>query len=89
MQDEKLCLPKIEELTNTKHGGVGKIKTEVKTSMSLVKQTQALNTPGRYTKKYKLKHITQVRKIVHKNRHVKPLNTTYHTNDVVLKYRRL
>ena len=46
---ENQSLIKTEVLTTTKEGAVGKIKTEVRTSLSSVKKAQALNMPARHT----------------------------------------
>ena len=63
---EKQILPKNDELTVTKEGGVSKIKTTVRTTLSSVKRTQALNVNNfnHFNRKYKLNRKTQVRKIV-------------------------
>ena len=83
---ERPPLANNEHFTSTKEGGVSKIKTEVITSMSAVKKTQSLNNPERYIKSFKLNQMKQVRKVVHKNNSVAPISTTYHRNDVVMKY---
>ena len=78
---------KTEILSSTKEGGVGKLKTEVRTPLSFVKRNQVLAlTPARYNKKYTLNKNTQLKKIVHKNKNVAPVSTLYHTNDVVMRY---
>ena len=57
---------KTEILSSTKEGGVGKLNTEVRTSLSSMKRNQVLAlTLARYNKKYILNKTTPLKKFVH------------------------
>ena len=85
-KDEK----KKEVLNTIKEGTVSKIKTEVRTKPSqdpiLIKKEDMKTTTKVVKRNYNLNKLSQVRKMVFKNKAVAPTNVTHHTNDIVVKY---
>ena len=83
VQEEK----KKEGLNNVKEGTVSKIKTEVRTKdPMLIKKEDVKKTTKATKRNFTLNKLSQVRKMVFKNKTVAPINVTHHTNDVLVKY---
>ena len=85
-QEEK----KKETLNNVKEGTVSKIKTEVRTKKSQdpihIKKEEIKTTTKVVKRNYNLNKLSQVRKMVFKNKTVAPTNVTHHANDILVKY---
>ena len=81
-QDEK----KKDGLKNIKEGTVSKIKTEVRTKDPLQIKKEDIKTTKAVKRNYNLNKLSQVRKMVFKNKTVAPISITHHTNDVLVKY---
>lgn len=83
VQEEK----KKEGLNNVEEGIVSKIKTEVRTKdPMLIKKEDVKKTTKATKRNFTLNKLSQVRKMVFKNKTVAPINVTHHTNDVLVKY---
>ena len=82
VQEEK----KKEGLNNVKEGTVSKIKTEVRTKDPMLMKKEDLKKTTKPTKRnFSLNKLSQVRKMVFKNKTVAPISVTHHTKDVLVK----
>ena len=76
-----------DDLKNIKEGTVSKIKREVRTKDTMLIKKEDINKTTKAVKRnYNLNKLSQVRKMVFKNKMVAPINITHHTNDVLVKY---
>ena len=79
---------KKNDLKQLKEGTVSKIKTDVRTKDPLhIKMEDAKKKDTVVVKrKFSLNKLSQVRKMVFKNKTVAPVSVAHHTNDVLVRY---